>query len=192
MFPNKWHVSRDQRCSATVPQTAPANADDGIRGWQHNLEERFLGVDAPLFFCSRPTYTVFAFISQGGERERERRGKKKKYFTQADKLKVPLLKSIFTSYEQTRWAVFACGWLCAPCTPSLLNTAEDTWDGGQSLAGQSWRVLPFHGVPSESICFACLCSKYSRAHRPSPAHEQVFLPGAAALCSTNAHLPDVS
>lgn len=161
--------------------SSPCKPGHNTCGWQHNMEERFTGVDAPLFLLYTYIYS-FCFHFTGRKNKQ----------SILPKLKVPLLKSIFTSYEQTRWVVLACGWLWAPCTPSLHNIYGGHLGRRPKSARQSWRVLPFHGVPSESICFACLCSKYSRVHWPSPAHEQVLLSGAAALCSTNTHLRDVS
>lgn len=54
------------------------------------------------------------------------------------------------------------GWLHDPSAPSLRNA------GTEANAWSRSRVLPCHGVPSGRVCFARLCSKYSRAHPPSP------------------------
>lgn len=174
----QWHTSTSSPCKCQ-------QRDLQVTTW-HGRE--ILRSKCP--FCTRPTHTVFALISQGRIKEKIENINLYIYiFYPSWKFHFWNLFLPLTSRPDEQYlpaAGCALRVLC-PCT----TPAEDTWDRGQSLAGQSWRVMPSHGVPTESICFACLCSKYSRAHWPSPAREQVFLPGAAALCSTNTHLPDI-
>jgi len=94
------------------------------------------------------------------------------------KWKVPLLTPIFTS---RRRAAAAC-WLVPAQRPRKTPGTE----------ARACRVLPFRGVTAAGLCSACLCSKYSGAHRPSPAGDQALPAGAAALAHPGPGQPDAA